>query len=88
VRATEKGTAVKETAPVCGLLSGFVGLGSSVALMKGSAAMPWSLQSFSGESEAEKAFRQKARWWTLAGLIGLLVAFAFSAASSVASYLS
>jgi hypothetical protein len=79
---------VKTTALVCGVLSALVGLSSSLALMKGSLVMPWSLQSYHGESEAENAFRQKARWWTRAGLIGLIVAFAFSAASSVASYLS
>jgi hypothetical protein len=79
---------VKEMALVCGLLSASFGLASSGALMKGSAAMPWSLQSYSGESEAEKAFRQSARWWTRAGLIGLFTAFALSAASSVVSYLS
>jgi cobalamin synthase len=79
---------MKEAALICGLLSGIFGLLSALALMKGSAVMPWSRQSYSGESEPEQAFRKNAKWWTSIGLIGLFLAFAFSTGAAITSYRS
>jgi hypothetical protein len=79
---------MKEAALVCGLLSGIVGLLSALALMKGSAIMPWSMQSYSGHSEAEQVFRKNAGWWTWLGLAGLFIAFALSTVSAITSYLA
>lgn len=79
---------MKEIALISGLVSGAVGLGSTLALLKGSAVTPWSMQTYKGESEREIKFRADARWWTKAGLVGFFVAFVFSIIATVASYLS
>ena len=79
---------MKEVALIFGISSGALGFLAALALMKGSAVMPWSMQSFSSESEPEGAFRKKAARWNLAGLIGLTIAFAFSVASAIANYCS
>ena len=82
------GIRVKEAALVLGILSGLVGVLATIALMKGSAPVPWEIQSWKGQSEAERAHRASTASWTKAGLAGLVTAFLFSGASAIASYLS
>jgi hypothetical protein len=79
---------MKEVVLFLGLVSGAFGFLAGLALMKGSSVVPWSIQSWSGESEAEKAFCKKTKRWNLAGLIGLTVAFALSVVSAIANYYS
>ncbi|MGX9431412.1 MULTISPECIES: hypothetical protein [Bradyrhizobium] len=77
---------MKEIALVFGLLSGAFGVGSALAFLKGTATVPWSLQTWSGETPAEQAIRAEAARWNKVGVYTLLGAFAFSAASTIASY--
>jgi hypothetical protein len=79
---------VKEAALALGLLSGLAGILSALALMRGSAPVPWDMQSYSGKSEPEIAHRASTGRWAKIGLGGLFLAFTLSAASAVASYLS
>jgi hypothetical protein len=79
---------MKEAALVLGILSGGVGVLSTLALMKGSTPVPWDIQSYKGQSEPEIAHRTLTARWTKIGLVGLFIAFVLSAASAVASYLS
>ena len=79
---------MKELALICGLLSGAFGVGSTVALVKGTAAVPWSMQSWTGESEPEKRFKRAVRCWFIGGMWCLGAAFVLSAISAAAGYLS
>ena len=79
---------MKELALISGLLSGAVGVISALAFLKGSTPMPPGMETWKEDSEPEKAFRANAKWWNRIGQIGLLLAFALSAASTVASYYS
>ncbi len=73
---------------VLSVLSGVVGVASALAFLKGGATMPWSMQTLGGETEAEKAFRVKAKWWNRVGLWLLAAAFALSTLASITEYLS
>jgi hypothetical protein len=77
---------VKLVALVCGLLSGTLGALAALAFLKGSKPMPSDMQSYKGESEAEKAFRAASLRWNKLGVALLLAAFVVSAAASIASY--
>jgi hypothetical protein len=77
---------MKEIALMCGLLSGGFGAASALAFLKGSKVMPWDMQSYKGQTEAEKAFRDAAQSWQKLGLIWLVVAFLLSMGASVAGY--
>lgn len=79
---------MKEIALICGFLSGVLGLFSALALMRASKVMPWDMQTYKGQSEAEKAFRATAQWWNRLGLGCLLAAFVLSTAAAIASYWS
>jgi len=79
---------VKELALICGLLSGVIGVGSAIAFLKGSKGMPWDMQTWSGETEAEKAFQANAERWNRIGLVCLIVAFGLSALAAIAGYFS
>jgi hypothetical protein len=79
---------MKVAALIFGLLSGAFGVGSALAFLKGTATVPWSMQTYSGETPAEQAIRARAAWWNKVGIYTLLAAFTFSAAATVASYLS
>jgi hypothetical protein len=79
---------MKEVALVFGLLSGAFGVGSALAFLKGTEGVPWSIQTWKGETPAEQAVRAGAARWNKIGVYTLLTAFTFSAASAVASYLS
>lgn len=79
---------MKEIALVAGLLSGLTGVGSAIAFLKGSKVMPWDIQSWSGETEAEKTFRARGTRWNQIGLGCLTAAFALSALAAVAGYYS
>jgi hypothetical protein len=78
---------MKEIALVLGLLSGLVGVFSAIAFMKGAVVVPWSKQTWGGNTPAEQAVRNSAAWWNKVGIGTLLAAFALSAASSIAGYL-
>jgi hypothetical protein len=54
---------MKEMALICGLCSGIFGLASALALMRAGKAMPWDMQTWKGQSEAENAFRKNAQRW-------------------------
>lgn len=77
---------MKEVAFLCGLLSGLCGVASAIAFLKGSKAMPWDMQTWSGQTEFEKTFRASADRWNKAGIVCLLAAFVLSAAAALASY--
>jgi hypothetical protein len=77
---------MKEVALVLGLISGAFGVGSALAFLKGTAMVPWSMQTWKGETPAEQAIRDRAARWNKVGVYTLLAAFVFSAASTIASY--
>ncbi len=79
---------MKEAAFVCGLLSGLLGVFSAVAFLNGATSVPWSQQTWSGETPAEQAIRAKAAQWNKVGIVAMLAAFGLSAVASVAGYLS
>ena len=56
-----------------GLLSGLL---SAVCLYFGTFGMSWTMQSWSGESPAEQAFRRRRRRWSAAGFVLLALGFA------------
>jgi hypothetical protein len=77
---------MKEAALVFGLLSGLMGVGSAIAFLKGNTTVPWSMQTWKGQTPAEQTFRTTAVWWNKVGIFTLLAAFLFSVASTIASY--
>ena len=54
----------------------------------GTRSKPWGIQSYKGQSDAEKAFQRKQSRWLGAGIGLLAIAFLFSAASAICSYLA
>ena len=79
---------MKEISLTAALLSALCGLLGSLALIKGTASVPWEIQSWDGTSDSESAFKAKTRRWLISGLIALSIAFALAAISSVVAYLS
>jgi len=79
---------VKMASLIIALLSGFAGVTSTLCLLKGTATIPWEMQSWSGQSDPEKAFRTRGRRYLLAGLATLALAFVLSAMAAVLSYFS
>jgi hypothetical protein len=79
---------MKLAALMTALVAGVLGVASTILLTRGTDPIPWAIQSYSGQSEAEKAHRSKARRWFIAGLICLGLAFAVSACSAIFSYFS
>jgi hypothetical protein len=79
---------MKVVALIAGLLSALAGVVSTLCLMKGAAVVPWEMQTFSGQSDPEKAFREKARLYLRIGHFTLAGAFVLAAAAALAGYLS
>ena len=79
---------MKLAALVAGLLSGALGVVSTLLLIRGTAKVPWGIQSYGGRSEPEKKFQVSTRRYLICGLITLAGAFLLSAISTLASYLS
>lgn len=79
---------MKFAALVCGLVAAALGVFSTLLMTRGTRATDWSRQTWSGESESEKAERQLAKRYFTGGLIALAVAFILSAASSLLGYYS
>jgi hypothetical protein len=50
---------------------------ATVFLFLGSKETPWGMQTWKGESEPEKAFREKRSWATRMGFFFLFVGFSF-----------
>jgi hypothetical protein len=61
-----------------GLLSGLL---SVVCLYMGTIGMPWTLQSWKGETPAEQRFQRKRRCWSVTGFVLLAVGFALQLAA-------
>jgi hypothetical protein len=78
----------EEWALISGLLSAFLGVLSTLTLMKGTAAPPWKIQSWGGASADEIAFQKTAATWRAWGFSLLGFAFAAGAFATVASYLA
>lgn len=78
----------KIAALTLGLASAFLGFLATLALIKGTAATPWEIQSFNGKSQSEEKFKRTARRWRLAGLGLLGLSFVAGALTAVAGYLS
>ena len=70
------------------LLSTLAGVASTLCLMKGTATVPWEMQSSSGQSDPEKAFRRRMWCYFVVGLVTLALAFVLSGVAAVLSYLS
>jgi hypothetical protein len=49
---------MKMASLIVALLSALAGVASTLCLMKGTATVPWEMQSWSGQSDTEKAFRR------------------------------
>jgi hypothetical protein len=81
------GTSLRTASLIAGLLSAAFGVLSTVMLIRGTARVQWNIQTFNGQSDAEKAFLETTQWYRQAGLVALGAAFLCSAASSIASYL-
>jgi hypothetical protein len=79
---------VKLAALITALLSAAFGVAAALAMTRGAQAVPWSMQSYSGQSDAEKAFRQKTSGWFTVGLGFLAATFVLAAASAVLGYLA
>lgn len=79
---------MKETALIFGLLSGAFGVASALAFLKGTSTVPWSMQTWKGETAAEQTIRDKAARSNKVGVYTLLAALICSAASTIASYIS
>jgi hypothetical protein len=79
---------MKMASLIVALLSALAGVASTLCLMKGTATVPWEMQSWSGQSDPEKAFRRRMRSYFVVGLVTLALAFVLSAAAAVLSYLS
>lgn len=79
---------MREVALATALFAAALGVFASVALVKGTASVPWEMQTWNGESGAENAFRQSVRWWLKTGFVALGSAFVFSAISAIAAYLA
>lgn len=79
---------MKLAALIMSLLSAFFGVISALVMTKGTEGVPWTIQSYKGQSEAEKAFRRNRGRWMSRGLDLLAAAFVFAAASAVCGYLA
>jgi hypothetical protein len=79
---------MKMVALIAGLLSALAGFISTLCLMKGAAVVPWEIQTWSGRSDPEKAFREKARLYLWFGHLALAGAFVLAAVAALAGYLS
>jgi hypothetical protein len=64
-----EGQEMKVIALVCGLLSGLLGVLAALAFLKGGKPMPWNMQSYKGQTEAEKQFQSIALWWNKLGVM-------------------
>ena len=79
---------MKMASLIVALLSALAGVASTLCLMKGTATVLWEMQSWSGQSDPEKAFRRRMRCYFVVGLVTLALAFVLSAVAAVLSYLS
>ena len=78
----------KTTALILGLVSAALGFLATLALMKGTAATPWEIQSWNGKSDPERHFSRLVGRWRLVGLILLASSFLTGALAAVAGYFS
>ena len=79
---------VKFASMIASVLAGVSGMASAWLMSKGTASVPWSIQTYGGESSDEVAFRQKARRMWVWGLGTMACAFVLSAAAAVLGYLA
>ncbi len=79
---------MKCAALITALVAALAGFVSALLMIRGTAAVPWDMQSYKGNSDPEIGFRKTTRRYFAAGCILLAAAFAFSAVSAIASYLS
>jgi hypothetical protein len=77
---------MKMASLIVALVSALTGVASTLCLMKGTTTVPWEMQSWSGQSDLEKAFRRKMRCYFVVGLVTLALAFMLSAVAAALSY--
>ena len=78
---------MKEFVLAAGMISAALGLAGSFALMQDK-PVPWAMQSYKGNTEAERAHKQTAQWYRRCGALLLALAFVAAAASSITGYLA
>jgi hypothetical protein len=73
---------------ITSLLSALFGVFATITLIWGTANVPWSIRSWSGQSEREIAFRKRTRRYYVIGVVMLALAFALAGAAAIKGYLA